>query len=80
MSWLCAENKFGDTALGSPEPCVNVYMCVTGLLQLIRFYRPAVYNIHCRQKGDDTACGDQSLPLALRGVRAELSTVLSTEH
>lgn len=96
MSWLCGENKFGDTALGSPEPCVNARMPVFRdhffrmlfisrlficcLLQLIRLYRPAVYNMHYRQKGDDTADGDQTLPLVLWGVRAELSTTLSTEY
>lgn len=53
--------------------CVGVYLGIffphavylTGLLQLIRFYRPAVYNIHCRQKGDDTAYRDQTLSLVL---------------
>lgn len=68
--------------------CICTYLWIffpyavylTGLLQLIRFYRPAVYNMHYRPKGDDRAYGDQILPLPMWGVRADLSTALSTEY
>lgn len=72
LVWMCLCMYLGIFFLYA------VYL--TGLLQLIRFCWPAVYSMHCRQKGDDTTYGDQALPLVLCGVRAELSTMLSTEH